>query len=140
MVIKCNYSEKLNFLQAQKCNAHLCHHLARGENHSEPLPLQTEKNQFGLRVPSKMQGLSDFQPLAHKTSLAEPTHSHPFHILLNKHIKEFPPPFVMLFQNTPPVIVNFLKINNYPYRRNIKKASSLKQSIFAIIMIIIIIK
>jgi len=35
---KCNYSEKLNFLQAQTCNVHLCHHLAKGENHFEQQP------------------------------------------------------------------------------------------------------
>ena len=38
MMEKCNYSEKLNFLQAQTCNAHLCHHLAEGENHFEQHP------------------------------------------------------------------------------------------------------
>lgn len=42
LMVKCNYSEKLNFLQAQTCNVHLCHHLAMGENHFEPHPLKTE--------------------------------------------------------------------------------------------------
>lgn len=77
-MVKCNYSEKLNFLQAQTCNVHLCHHLAMGENHFEPHPLKTENQQYGLRVPLQMQSLLHFQPLVHNSTLAEPTHSHPF--------------------------------------------------------------
>lgn len=41
IMIKCNYSEKLNSLQAQTGNVHLCHHFAIGECHFEPIPLQT---------------------------------------------------------------------------------------------------
>lgn len=39
---RCNYSEKLNPLQAQKCNVHLCHHLAMGESLFEQIPLQID--------------------------------------------------------------------------------------------------
>lgn len=42
MVIECNYSEKLNSLPAQTCNAHLCHHLAMGESLFESIPLQKD--------------------------------------------------------------------------------------------------
>ena len=36
------YSEALNFLQAQKCNAHLCHHHAMEESLYEPIPSQND--------------------------------------------------------------------------------------------------
>lgn len=76
LVIKCNYSERLNSPREQTCNVHLCRHLAMGESLFEPIPLQIDWH--GLEVLLMVQCLFHFQPLAHNTILTEPTHSHLF--------------------------------------------------------------
>lgn len=77
-MVKCNYSERLNYLQAQTCNAHLCHPHAIEGNHFEQQSLQIENQWDSPRELLKVQSLLHSQHLVHKIILPEPTQSHSF--------------------------------------------------------------